>query len=259
MQSLKPRPLTHAEYIVRNDDGQDDQIASARWQLLEAIRRVVPAFLDELRDRVYPEFARLAELNPDFWVNGWKFDTWQLLSDPDGQLTPVLTAWAQRFNVRKENWVFEGALQTLSNWRRFPEERASLEAWGFRQTIAVPGLVSVEDHPFVFSPESWDPTLESFNSWRTRINTRFQEALDAHQGRMRKLVEGLGAFPTVSRFSTDHFEWLALYQCGTLSLDSILSLAPHAGDKTTISKGIHTAASLAAITVRSKIGKLKKR
>jgi hypothetical protein len=62
----------------------------------------------------------------------------------------------------------------------------------------------------------------------------------------------------VVRFSTDHFQWLALYQFGGFSLDSILQRAQHAGDKTTISKGIHTAARLAAIAVRRKRPKLKK-
>jgi hypothetical protein len=257
-QPIKPRPLTTSAYLVRNDDGQDDQITSARWQFLEAIGRVVPTFLEELRCRVYPEFARLADGNPDFWLNGWKFETWQLLSDRDRQLTPVLMAWAREFNVQGEDWILEGALQTLSNWLQFPQQRAALESWGFRQSIAVPGLISAEDHPFVFWEEGWDPTLRTSAGWRAHVRRRFEEALDAHERRMRKLVEGLGAFPAVSRFSIDHFQWLALYQCGNRSLDSILHRAPHAGDKTAISKGIHSAARLAAIAVRPKHRELKK-
>jgi hypothetical protein len=75
-------------------------------------------------------------------------------------------------------------------------------------------------------------------------------------GRMRKLVVKRGAIPAVARFSKDHFEWLALYQCGNLSLDSILRRAQHVASTTTISKGIHSAATLAAIAVRPK-SKLK--
>ena len=61
------RPLTASEYPVRNEDGQDDQIAGARWQFLEALGHVVPAFLELLRNQVYPEYARLADTNPDYW------------------------------------------------------------------------------------------------------------------------------------------------------------------------------------------------
>jgi hypothetical protein len=189
---------------------------------------------------------------------GWKFETWQLLSDRDNQLTPILMAWAQKFNIQAEEWILEGALQTLSNWHRFPEQRASLDSWGFRQWIAVPGLVSAEDQRFRFSDEGWDPTFRSFAAWRTDIRKRFEEAIEVHERQMRKLVEDRGALEAVFRFSTDHFQWLALYQCGNLSLDSILHRAPHAGDKTTISKGIHSAATLAAIAVRPKRHKLKK-
>jgi hypothetical protein len=251
-------PLTASEYLVRNEDGQDDQMVGARWQFMEALGHVVPAFLELLRDQVYPEYARLTATNPDYWVMGWKLETWQLLSDRDNQLTPVLMAWARKFNVQGEDWILEGALQTLSYWHQFPEQRAALDSWGFRQWIAVSGLVSAEELRFRFSDGGWDPTFSSSTVWRTEVRKRFEDALDAHEQRMRKLVEERGAWPAVFRFSTDHFQWLALYQCGNLSLDSILHRAPHAADKTTISKGIHSAASLAAIAVRPKRRKLKK-
>lgn len=97
-----------------------------------------------------------------------------------------------------------------------------------------------------------------FAGWRTGVRKRFEEAIAVHERRMRKLAEDRGAFPAVFRFSTDHFQWLALYQCGNLTLDSILHRAPHAADKTAISKGVHSAARLAAIAVRPRRRKLKK-
>src|SRR5262249_24939890 len=135
----KRRTLTFGDCVVRNQDGQDDQVVSARWQFIEAVSQVVPAFLEVLRDQVYPAYARLADANPDYWVTGWKFETWQLLSDRDNQLTPILMAWARQFNVQGANWILEGALQTLSYWHRFPEQRAILDPWGFRPWIAVDG------------------------------------------------------------------------------------------------------------------------
>jgi len=34
-------------------------------------------------------------------------------SPAESQLTPTLMAWARRFNVEGEEWILEGALQTL--------------------------------------------------------------------------------------------------------------------------------------------------
>jgi len=48
---------------------------------------------------------------------------WQSRSDADRQLTPILMKWARQFNVEKETWILEGALQTLSNWDKFPRCR----------------------------------------------------------------------------------------------------------------------------------------
>jgi hypothetical protein len=55
----------------------------------------------------------------------------------------------------------------------------------------------------------------------------------------------------------DHFEWLAIYQCGNASLQFILEQAGHAGGKSSISKGMHRAAKLAQIRIRGKRRKLK--
>jgi hypothetical protein len=252
-----PTHLTASDYLFRNQVGQDNQIAGARWQFMEAVRRVVPAFLKRLQDQVYPEYARRADLDPEFWVMGWKFETWQARSDRDNQLTPVLMAWAQEFNVQGEDWILEGALQTLSYWHQFPPRRAALDISGFRQRI-VTEIISAEDHQFRFSEWGWDPTLLSFASWRTNVRTLFEAALEEHEIRMRKLVVDRGAIPAVLRFSKEHFEWLAHYQCGNLTLDSILQRGRRVGDKTTISKGIHSAANLAAIAVRPRRRKRKK-
>jgi hypothetical protein len=255
----RPDVLTAGDYLVRNPDGQDDQMAAARWQFIEAVAREVPAFLERLRDQVYPAYARLANVNSAYWVMGWKFETWQLVSDGDNRLTPILVAWARGFNVEGEQWILEGALQTLAHWHRFPRLPAASDIRGFRPWVAVPGLISSRVHRFEFSHEGWDPSFMRFAGWRTNVRKRFEEAIGAHERQMRELARDLGAFRAAFKFSAEHFAWLALYQCGHLSLDAILRRAPNVVDKTTISKGIHSAASLAAITVRPKGRKLKKR
>ena len=253
-----PKSLTAAGFLVRNREGQDDQIAGARLQFIEAVRCFVPSFLERLREEVYPEYARLADINPEYWVVGSSFESWRLRSDRDNQFTPILMAWAQDFNVQGEDWVLEGALQTLSYWHQFPPLRAALDIAGFRQWNGFKGLISAEERRFEFSDEGWDPTFVSAIGWRTKIRKRFESAIRAHERRMLKLVVERGAIPAGRKFSREHFEWLAVYQCGNLSLQAILLRAKNVGGKTTISKGIHNAAILAAMEVRPRRRKAKK-
>src|SRR5262249_18312830 len=92
---------------------QSNEVAGARWAFIEALRRKSPSFFERLRKDVYPRFAELAAGSADYWASGWTFATWQLYSDRDEQLTPILLAWARSFNVDGELWLLEGALETL--------------------------------------------------------------------------------------------------------------------------------------------------
>lgn len=89
--------LAFGEYISR-DQFQNTEIAGARLEFMEVVRRVFPRFLEQLREGVYPNYARLVENRPGYWETGWTLETWQLLSDPDRQLTPCLVEWAGKFN-----------------------------------------------------------------------------------------------------------------------------------------------------------------
>ena len=98
--------------------------------------------------------------------------------------------------------------------------RNSEQIWiarGFRQWIAVPGLSSAEDHEFMFFGWRVGSYVLELGRLAYRGQKAVEEALDAYECRMRQLVKDLGAFPAVFRFSKDHFQWLALYQCGNLS------------------------------------------
>ena len=82
-------------------------------------------------------------------------------------------------------------------------------------------MISAENHQFTFSDSGWDPTLLSFASWRNRhVRKLFEATLKEHESRMRKFVVDRGAIPAVAKFSKEHFEWLALFQCCNLTLDS---------------------------------------
>jgi hypothetical protein len=250
----RPLRLTASEFLASDRNGLNQQVASARWQFLLALRRQVPEFYERLRCDVYPSFTRLAK--PGYWRVGRSFWMWQSHGDSDRQLTPILMEWARRFHVEGEEWILEGALQTLSNWNEFPHCRENLDIQGFRKPVCVPGLVSYDEHAFHFEDQGWDPTLISFPGWRVHVRKRFTEAVQQHRQQMQALIKERGGLPAVVRCSADHFDWLALYQCANASLESIVELARY-GDKTTISKGMHQAAELACIRIRAKHRKLK--
>jgi hypothetical protein len=248
--------LTASEFLASGRNGLNQQVANARWQFMLAVRRQVPELFERLRDEVYPAFARLAK--PGYWHTGFSFSMWQSRSDPDRQLTPLLMDWARRFHVEGETWILEGALQTLSSWNKFPHCREKLEIVGFRKPICVPGLVWDHERGFHFEDEGWDPTLISFAGWRVNVRERFEAAMKQHGQQMRALIKERGGVPAVVRSSKDHFDWLALYQCANASLESIAERASY-GDRTTISKGMHQAATLARMRIRAKRRKLKSR
>ena len=246
--------FTAGELLASSRNGLNQQIASARWQLILAIQRKVPAFLEQLRDEVYPSFARLAKAG--YWLTGFSFSMWQGRSDPNRQLTPILMRWARKFHVDGETWILEGALQTLSNWNKFAHCREGLEIVGFRQIVCVPGLVFAHENAFHFEEAGWDPTLMSFAGWQLSVRLRFEAAMKQHRLKMVALVKARGGVPAVVRSSQEHFEWLALYQCANIPLESIAKRAKY-GDKRTISKGMRHAAKLARIGVRAKESKSK--
>jgi hypothetical protein len=248
----RPLRLTCSEFLASGRNGLNQQVGNARWQLLLAIQRNVPEFFEQLRDEVYPAFAKLAK--PGYWRTGFSFSMWQSRSDRDRELTPILMKWARRFHVEGETWILEGALQTLSTWNQFPHCRENLEILGFRKPVCVPGLISDHEHAFHFEDEGWDPTLISFAGWCVNVRKRFDAAMKQHGQQMRALVKGRGGVRAVVRSREEHFDWLALYQIANASLESIARSASRA--KTTISKGIHQAAKFARIRIRAKSRKL---
>ena len=255
--------LAIGEYFLPNQEGLDWQIVGARRQFITALGQLVPPFFERLRDQVYPLFLRLSEgVDEDhpYWARGWKLETWQEHSDQGNQLTPALMDWAREFHVEGEAWILEGALQTMSNWRQAPMQASGgeLDILGFQQYVAVPGLAPSMESPFQFEDLAWDPMFCSCADWRKHMRERFETALDAHEREMRRQAEAQGAILLAPRFRPEHFQWLALYQCGGLSLDLIRRRFKNVADNTTISKGIHHAAQLAALAVRAKSSKLKK-
>lgn len=249
--------LVGREYLISDQLGINNEVASARWEFIKALQGKLPAFGERLRKDVYPKFARRAGKKADYWQAGWKFSTWRLHSDRNNQLTPYLLAWAGTFNLAGEAWILESALQTLMLWHKDPDKRTSLDLQGFRQYVCGQILIRDDEHTFRFEDWGWDPQFLSWPGYRARVMKLFEAELRAYGERIRRLIKTRGGQRASSRYRVEHFEWLALYHCGGWSLDQILKCQPSVGDKTTISKGLHTAARLARLQVRTKRRKLK--
>jgi len=258
MKPSKNQALITGDYLICDQRGNsNNQVVSARWEFIQALQRKLPTFGERLRKEVYPKFARLARNQPGYWETGWTFVTWQLHSDRQNQLTPDLEAWAGAFHLAGKAWILEGALETLDRWHKCPDRRASLHLGGFRQHVCGPVLIGDCEHRFRLEDWGWDPQLLRWEGYRAHVQRRFAAELHAYQKRIRALAKARGAQPVHRRYSVEHLEWLALYHCGGRSLEKILKCSPFAGDKTTISKGLHQAACLIRLTVRAKCGKLK--
>jgi hypothetical protein len=223
-RSKKVRNLAFGEYILL-EQSQNAQITGARWMLMEVVSRLLPRFFEQLREQVYPTFARLAENRPGYWEPGWTFETWQSQSDPDQQLTPRLIAWARAFQA-EEAWILEGALQTLWLWYRDPESRKSLDISGFRSSCYVDTLSSDEDQQFTFEHYGWDPQFQRWASFRDSAIKKFQEHLAAYEQRLSSLMESQGAVRARKRYRVAYFDWFAWYQLGGRPLNVILGERP---------------------------------
>lgn len=254
---MTPPKLAGGEYFNSGDRHINNQVAGACWELIRATQRKLPDFAERLRKDVYPHYARLAGNTPDYWQTGWRFSTWQMRSDSNGELTQHLLDWANVFNLAGESWVLEGALETLHRWHKSPGRMSSLDIQGFCPRVGGRRLIGDAEHRFTFEDFGWDPLSLGWPEYRANVRKHFETALRVHEKQMRALAKARGARRAVPRYRVEHFEWLALYQCGEWSLDQIRKAPRYAADKTTISKGLHTAAKLAGLKVRAKRSKLK--
>jgi len=269
MRKTNPPTLARGEYTSFDPvRGITTQTAAARRLLMETARQVCPEFFERLRDDVYPKFARLVrerdrQPDPPFWLDrrpywepGWRFETWRIISDRDHALTPDLRVWARSFNA-DEDWILEGALQTLWLWQKYPNLRESLDIKGFFPPPGGDVVISGEEAEFKFQDRGWQPQLEKWAVWRDRILERFEKELSAHKGKLCTLTEKRGAVRAYSPQGVDSFEWLALYQWKGQTLEQILNRYRMAADKTTIWHGIDKASRLAGIQLRQRSRKLK--
>lgn len=196
----------------------------------EAVRQVVPDVFDEL------EALRI--IVPHDPGKIWPF----MLRDGDYEriADPALTAWSIRRGLTAPPCM--------------TVVKASLLGWATgnipRRTWAL-GLVTHEPEAVPLPHPVWNPRWETAAAFRARVDAYITEVSDAERTRGAKPTPVKREHPgaPVRR----HFEWLALHVVGGLTLDAIAERYQTVDGLTTqaVSAGIHSAAGLAAISIRS--------
>ena len=243
------KAIVGGEFPIGDEETRAEAVrANARWRFVQAISGACPEVFEALYKQVYPKFCDSPSEKPDYWEYRWSFERWQRLLDGDGRLTPFLKDWSRRFSI-DESWFLEGALQTMHYWLRASDLREKRVPHGFRPFVAGSILIHDHEHKFDFNDRGWDPQFERWLKFKTRIEDRFLRALADHKDKVRSLARKRGLVKKPPVCSDEHFEWLALFKCGRHTLKQIRDQYRSVGDKSTISKGLHKAASLAETDV----------
>jgi hypothetical protein len=210
-QRKSPR-LGYSEYVSR-DLHNSNQVWMARLELIEAVKRVHPKFLETLSAKVFPFYQQLARAGYDFDQILWSpaGSPNKALTD-DGGLKRALSEWAAEFNVASE-WLMDEALRTLQGWHESPERRESLSWTSFYSGSLAGGT----GEPFEFAYVCWETEQQAWSQYRDLLRAEFERELSKYKKETRKLAMSLGLVPAHRKHSPENFDWFVLYQFAGLS------------------------------------------
>ena len=239
MANREPPALSYGEY-VQSHPARSEMVVLARREMFVASKRVLPAFLEELRDRVFPEYERIVSANRR--LIGRRRDPYP--REPTSEHTAVckvLQSWAVRFNAEAE-WLLDEAFQTLRVWFDIPELKQSSE-W-----ISIPVIRELcTGDRFDFTFEAWHPQTVPWSRFSRALRLSFKEALSAYERDTRRKAEAMGLVRARRTYSPDNLEWFVLYQFGGMSSGDIVKRLAEKNrhfDDSTILKGVKAASTL---------------
>ena len=203
-------------------------------------------FFEAIRTLVPEVFAELAPMINSAWIDDGKI--WpHMLRDRDYEVDvdPRVEAWASR--------------RGLSDRHSLTIVKASLYGWAtgnLSRGVWQVGLWAPEplypplDYPI------WNPRWESETAFRARVDAYIQSVAGGEYARGAELTPVKRGRP--SEPIERHFEWLALYAVGGLTLEDISQRYPVGATdapltRQAIQQGIATSARLAGVTLRSPV------
>jgi hypothetical protein len=238
--------LAFSEYVSPNS-GNSVQIWRARLQVIEAVKRVYPIFLEKLSADVFPFYYQLAKEGKlakgriDFDKALWGSSPYEALTE-DGDLKSALSKWAAHFNAGAE-WLMVGALRTLRGWYVAPDWRDSL-AWDCHHGRKERPTIG---KTFEFCYQGWEAQLLTWPAYSQSLRQSFETKLLEYENQTRELAESRGLVRARRNYSPDNFEWFVLYQFAGMTSKTIADRCVEKGkalDESTVLKGIKAAAKL---------------
>jgi len=225
MAKRKNPPLTSGPYISADPEASI-AVWTARARLIGEIKRLLPEFLTELAESVFPAYAEAVtgELSYESWY------------EPFDQ-------WSAKFHI-DFGWMEGQAYHTLEAWRTDPALLAARE-WSYpfysRMPANAPG----------FQCDGWDMEIETFREYRKRVRKQFDEFLSGIEGDTHHFAEAKGLIPAPRQYSSQNIEWFVRYQFAGVTAKKIAD--SHAGtvEESAVLKGVKAAAKLLAAKLKT--------
>jgi hypothetical protein len=207
--------LAHfAECVPTNDPENSEVVYCARLDLIAAVKRVFPRFLEELSIRVFPVYERLAREDHKLkriWTHPAPYE---LLPD---SLKQELWKWASDFNAAVP-WVLDQAFRTVCRWHDIPERRETFrwESLALRSPRVVP---IGEDFQFCFT--AWD--VQSFTGavYSKAARVTLEKALRDYMTKCRKAAAAHGLKRVPAKYSPENLEWFVFFWFAGMSANEI--------------------------------------
>ena len=246
MANRKAPSLALSEYVSPHAENSTE-LWRARLEMIEAVKRIYPKFLETLLAEVFPLYCQLAKAGKlakegnNFEKALWGDSPYEALTE-DGGLKSALSKWAADFNAEAE-WLIVGALRTLQGWHVSPDWRESLK-WdatlGRSETAAI-------GEAFEFRYQGWEVRLLTWSAYSKSLRQRFEEKLLEYEKMTRQLSESRGLVPARRKYSPDNLEWFVLYQFAGMSSGDIVGCLAQKNihrEESAVLKGVKAAAQL---------------
>jgi hypothetical protein len=216
---------------------------TAQVRLLRAVEKLAPEVLESLRRDVLPVYAHIAiETSrgkaPHTWAH--LLARWAHIRASNLVLRPALLslkgaleAWAERWHLSEE-WVFNAALRNLNFWHEQPALHNHLSWLGLGQAWWSPA--SEEER----RPEGWDPSCETSEEFRARI--------EKYMAQQEELAQMRGWKKTPLKTAPEHFEWLVFFQVKGQPFSRIATRVQR--DRNTIKAAVEKTAVLTGLSLR---------